>query len=64
MRLDLGGWLGQGSLLWRFGQPLSEAMLRSWLEPMLLSVVMLRDKVGRLARLRQGAWQLGEGLRQ
>ena len=46
MRLDLGGWLGQGSLLWRFGQPLSEAMLRSWLEPMLLSVVMLRDKVG------------------
>lgn len=44
MKVDLGGWLSQGSLVRRLGAPLSEALLRAWLEPMLLSVVMLRDK--------------------
>jgi len=46
MKIDLGGWLSQRSLLRRLGSPLSETLLRSWLEPMLLSIVMLRDKVG------------------
>lgn len=45
MKIDLGGWLSQRSLLRRLGSPLADTMLRAWLEPMLLSVVMLRDKV-------------------
>lgn len=45
MRVDLGGWLSPHSLLRRCGRPLADALLRAWLEPMLLSVVMLRDKV-------------------
>ena len=46
MNVDLGGWLSRGSLLRRVGRPLADTLLRAWLEPMLLSVVMLRDKVG------------------
>ncbi|KAI7837930.1 hypothetical protein COHA_008236 [Chlorella ohadii] len=45
MKIDLGGWLSQHSLLRRLGRPLAEPLMRAWLEPMLLSVVMLRDKV-------------------
>ncbi|PRW45250.1 ENHANCED DISEASE RESISTANCE 2 isoform X2 isoform B [Chlorella sorokiniana] len=45
MKIDLGGWLSQRSLLRRLGRPLAEPLMRAWLEPMLLSVVMLRDKV-------------------
>lgn len=45
MKVDLGGWLSRRSLIRRLGAPLSETLLRAWLEPMLLSVVMLRDKV-------------------
>ena len=46
MKVDLGGWLSPASLLLRVGRAASEPVLRAWLEPMLLSVVMLRDKVG------------------
>lgn len=45
MKVDLGGWLRQGGPLLRLGRVVSEPVLRAWLEPMLLSVVMLRDKV-------------------
>ncbi len=48
MKVDLGGWLSQRSLIRRLGAPLSEALMRAWLEPMLLSVVMLRDKASQL----------------
>lgn len=47
MKVDLGGWLSRRSLIRRLGAPLSETLLRAWLEPMLLSVVMLRDKASR-----------------
>ena len=49
MNVDLGGWLRRGSLALRAARPLGDALLRAWLEHMLLSVVMLRDKVGLLA---------------
>jgi hypothetical protein len=43
LQVDLGGWMSAGGLLagW-FGR-----LHRPWLEPMILSVVALRDKVGR-----------------
>lgn len=50
MKIDLGGWLSQRSLLRRLGAPVADALLRVWLEPMLLSVVMLRDKVRGISR--------------
>jgi hypothetical protein len=45
MKVDLGGWLSHSGLVLRLGRSLSEPILRAWLEPMLLSVVILRDKV-------------------
>lgn len=51
MKVDLGGWLSPRSLLRRCGRPLADALLRAWLEPMLLSVVMLRDKASGGLRL-------------
>lgn len=46
MNVDLGGWLSPSSLLRRVGRPLTDGLLKAWLEPMVMSVVMLRDKVG------------------
>lgn len=51
-------WL-QHSLLRRVGRPLAEPLMRAWLEPMLLSVVMLRDKASWL----RGAFRCQPGLR-
>ena len=45
VKVDLGGWLGDGSLLWRLGRPVADAVTQAWLEPLLMSVVLLRDKV-------------------
>ena len=45
IKADLGGWLGHGSLLSRVLPPVASAARSAFLEPMIMSVVVLRDKV-------------------
>ena len=45
LKLDLGGWLSERSRMGWFLQPFMQGIHSSYLEPMLMSVISLRDKV-------------------
>lgn len=46
LKLDLGGWLSDQSRMGWLLRPFMHGIHSSYLEPMLMSVIALRDKVG------------------
>ena len=48
LKLDLGGWLSEQSRMGWLLRPFMHGIHSSYLEPMLMSVIALRDKVGPL----------------
>lgn len=45
VKLDLGGWLGDGTLLGAYAGPLVRLMRDAYVEPMLMAITALRDQV-------------------